>query len=102
MHLLTAAILLNRGNELDDAHYIGRVVKALNRLFNLVGVDVQEWYNTTPRRKLLGKPGQQTDTTRVRVDQHFGSLTCPICGGKKPSSRSAPSKLSMLHNINPD
>jgi len=78
--------LSDREHALDGEHYIGRIVKALNRLFNLVGVDVQEWYNSTPRRKIAGKGGRKAASSRVRVDQHFSSVECPLCGGKKPTS----------------
>lgn len=81
---------MHRENALDDLHYIGRIVKTLNRLFNLVGVDTEEWWNSAPRRKALGKSTKHDKAGRIRVDQHFGSLSCPICGSRKPTGKLQP------------
>ena len=72
-------------NILDAQHYIGRIVKTLNRLFFLVGVDVQEWWNTTPRRLRKGKFGDKS-ANAVRLDQHFNTVSCPICLARKLTS----------------
>lgn len=98
--MISAHLQCDSDHVLDDNHYIGRIVKTLNRLFNLVGVDVQEWWNATPRRFAVGKTHNAQSNTRLRVDQHFNTAACAVCSAKKSNGRSAP-KVKLARRLTP-
>jgi len=73
---------------LDAEYYILRVlIPPLERIFNLVGADIRQWYNDMP------KPNRQVEVSspskgstevvildRPNIDEHFNSSQCVICG----------------------
>ncbi|THV04942.1 hypothetical protein K435DRAFT_961659 [Dendrothele bispora CBS 962.96] len=75
-------------SSLDAEYYILRVlIPPLERIFNLVGADVRQWYNEMP------KPHRQVEVSspskgltevvildRPNIDGHFNSSQCIICG----------------------
>lgn len=95
-------VLLNRRDlKLDPEFYITRhFIPALNRVFNLIGIDVGVWYDQMPKRYLAFAQYQNAlegyrGETGVRIagrngtkemgktlDMHFTSLHCLVCGAK--------------------
>lgn len=87
--------------KLDPEFYITRhFIPALNRVFNLIGIDVGVWYDQMPKRYLAFAQYQNAlegyrGETGVRIagrngtkemgktlDMHFTSLHCLVCGAK--------------------
>jgi len=73
---------------LDATYYITRVlIPPLERVFNLVGADIQQWFNEMPRtvvpevvspRKQKIMPRESPD--KRNINEHFLSMQCLACG----------------------
>ncbi|KIO08270.1 hypothetical protein M404DRAFT_22870 [Pisolithus tinctorius Marx 270] len=82
-------ILANPHLQIDAVYYIEKVlIPPLERIFNLVGVDVRAWYEEMPkaievdqRDPLASSPKKlKTFTTsRLNIDEHFSSTRCLAC-----------------------
>ncbi|WVQ71759.1 hypothetical protein IAR50_001300 [Cryptococcus sp. DSM 104548] len=98
-------MLSNRSLAIDAEYYIRNLlIPPLSRIFNLVGADVEEWYDTMPRTKRAGKYERHERTEKgngrgagrgrgrgkrgrgqgsgSRIDSHFRSSHCTVCGGE--------------------
>ncbi|WVQ70034.1 uncharacterized protein L199_008258 [Kwoniella botswanensis] len=93
-------LLVNRSLSIDSEYYIRNLlIPPLSRIFNLVGADVEKWFETMPRTKRVSKYENQMDqATRatgrgrgrgrgkargrggMRIDSHFKSSHCIVCG----------------------
>nr|XP_018263770.1 DNA polymerase zeta subunit [Kwoniella dejecticola CBS 10117]OBR85928.1 DNA polymerase zeta subunit [Kwoniella dejecticola CBS 10117] len=90
-------ILANRTLSIDSEYYIRNLlIPPLSRIFNLVGADVENWFDTMPRTKRVGKYERQNEIFRsntrrgngkgkgkgrgMRIDSHFKSSHCIVCG----------------------
>ncbi|KAG7099225.1 hypothetical protein E1B28_001091 [Marasmius oreades] len=80
---------LAAGNlHLDAMYYITRVlIPPLERIFNLVGADVRQWFNDMPRPKSLEvvSPSKKDSTgiiisERFNIHEHFDNAHCLTCG----------------------
>ncbi|KAK1233576.1 DNA polymerase zeta [Marasmius sp. AFHP31] len=80
---------LNNNNlHLDAIYYIERVlIPPLERIFNLVGADVRQWYNEMARPKSLEvvSPTKRDSTgvvmsERFNIYEHFDTAHCLTCG----------------------
>ncbi|BGP12586.1 DNA polymerase zeta [Rhodosporidiobolus nylandii] len=83
---------------LDATHYITRmIIPPLERIFNLLGVDVKAWYREMRKSKRVNK-GSGKGTKAVMLDEHFVSDRCVACegpdgnGGLCPGCRHNPSQ----------
>ncbi|KAF5313110.1 hypothetical protein D9619_003181 [Psilocybe cf. subviscida] len=74
---------------LDATYYITRVlIPPLERIFNLVGADVKQWFNEMPKTVLPEivsprKPRAEvvpSSLDRINIGEHFGSTQCLSCG----------------------
>ena len=79
---------------LDAVYYITRVLMPpLERIFNLVGADIQQWYDQMPKvkdatqgspRKWSPRKGDQPTMglldTLVNIEEHFQDYSCLRCG----------------------
>lgn len=73
-------ILANPTLGIDAEYYIRNLlIPPLARIFNLVGADVEQWYDSMPRTKRVGKYAGASGT---RIDAHFRSTHCAVCGGE--------------------
>lgn len=73
-------MLANRSLGIDAEYYIRNLlIPPLARIFNLVGADVEQWYDSMPRQKRAGKYGALGG---MRIDSHFLSAHCLVCGGE--------------------
>lgn len=80
----------SRRKQIDANYYISRVlIPPLERIFNLVGADVRQWYDDMPK-SIRAQPDshspvkvEQDDGMPDRlnnIDEHFRSSQCFICG----------------------
>ena len=90
-----AADLLTSQLRLDAIYYITRVlIPPLERIFNLVGADVRQWYDEMPKtlvpelvspRKPKAMP-PPTEADETNIGGHFMSTQCLSCGEPAPQS----------------
>nr|XP_019013605.1 uncharacterized protein I206_01675 [Kwoniella pini CBS 10737]OCF52386.1 hypothetical protein I206_01675 [Kwoniella pini CBS 10737] len=94
-------ILNNRTISIDSEYYIKNLlIPPLSRIFNLLGADVENWFDTMPRIKRLGKYENENENgifhnskkiinfknnnnnnkKGMKIDNHFKSNHCIICG----------------------
>ncbi|RXK35490.1 hypothetical protein M231_07268 [Tremella mesenterica] len=91
-------MLANRSLGIDAEYYIRNLlIPPLSRIFNLVGADVESWYESMPRTKRAGKYDRSNG--KMRIDSHFRSSHCVVCGGESStdicrSCRHTPSSTS--------
>uniref|UniRef100_A0A0W0G3I5 DNA polymerase n=1 Tax=Moniliophthora roreri TaxID=221103 RepID=A0A0W0G3I5_MONRR len=80
--------LENSHMTLDAPYYITRVlIPPLERIFDLIGADVRQWYNEMPRPKGLevvspskGDPMGVVISDRLNIYEHFDAAHCLLCG----------------------
>ncbi|KAM5561236.1 DNA polymerase zeta catalytic subunit [Rosa sericea] len=69
---------------LNDLYYIQKqIIPALQRVFGLVGADLQQWFSDMPRpvREAFGKrPSYASNPHRTRIDYYYLSRHCILCG----------------------
>ncbi|RXW22945.1 hypothetical protein EST38_g2912 [Candolleomyces aberdarensis] len=79
--------LNNSALQLDADYYITRVlIPPLERIFNLVGADVKQWYQEMPKLATVehNSPrkarGLSLSPGKPNIDEHFSNTQCFICG----------------------
>jgi DNA polymerase zeta len=97
---------------LDAAYYISRVlIPPLERIFNLVGANVRAWYDEMPKTIKADRADQVTFSPKktrkdaapgqFRIDEHFQSSRCFVCGDVTPAGRNNYSfPGSLVHLVN--
>ena len=75
--------------ELDAEYYISKnLIPPLERIFNLVGANVRQWYDEMPkvqRIRLLGGPKESEPTGKNKtMESYMGSSLCLACRAKLP------------------
>jgi len=85
-------MLASRSLNIDAEYYIRNLlIPPLSRIFNLVGADVENWYDSMPRIKRAGKydfrptnggggASGGMGAGKMRIDSHFKSSHCVVCG----------------------
>ncbi|KZT52402.1 hypothetical protein CALCODRAFT_520743 [Calocera cornea HHB12733] len=87
-------LLRNREQRIDPIYYITRqLIPPLERIFNLVGADVQSWYDEMPKKlradraqSIISIPGQEKEGQMLKapgnrtIERHFRSNLCLVCG----------------------
>ncbi|CAN1356690.1 DNA polymerase zeta catalytic subunit [Linum perenne] len=79
-------LALNSPYRLNDVYYITKqIIPALQRVFGLVGADLNRWFAEMPRpaRGSLAKHRPQLfapNQNRMRIDYYYLSQHCLICG----------------------
>ncbi|OCF36582.1 DNA polymerase zeta subunit [Kwoniella heveanensis BCC8398] len=108
-------MLANRSLSIDAEYYIRNLlIPPLSRIFNLVGADVEGWFDTMPRTKRVGRYDVEGSGSLVgkmngnvskgkgkggrgagagggkrggmRIDSHFRSSHCIVCGVESSST----------------
>ena len=80
--------------ELDAEYYISKnLIPPLERIFNLVGANVRQWYDEMPKvqriRLLRGpKEGEPAGKGKQTMESYMGSSLCLVCRKKLPPVRS--------------
>jgi len=94
---------MHRSLNIDAEYYIRNLlIPPLSRIFNLVGADVENWYDSMPRIKRAGKYDFRPSTNGgsggggIRIDSHFKSSHCIVCG-LESSTGMSPFYISHLH-----
>lgn len=69
---------------LNDVYYITKqIIPALQRVFGLLGADLNQWFSEMPRpaREALSKrPSYAPNPQRTRIDYYYLSKHCVLCG----------------------
>ncbi|KAI9336764.1 hypothetical protein BDR26DRAFT_864543 [Obelidium mucronatum] len=69
----------------DGKVYVTKTVQALSRIFKLVGIDVESWYNMMPKKmnavrfSNTGKQAARAARGQFKIDQFYQSNQCVIC-----------------------
>jgi DNA polymerase zeta len=86
--------------ELDAEYYISKnLIPPLERIFNLVGANVRQWYDEMPkvqRIRLIGDSEHAT-TKKKTMESYMGSSLCIVCRDRLPKSRE-PAPLPLCHS----
>ena len=69
---------------LNSQYYIERVIiPALNRVFQLMGYNVNDWYREMPKKVRLNRYqyllGRQSKTERKTITHYFNTTQCCVC-----------------------
>ena len=76
--------------ELDAEYYINKnLIPPLERIFNLVGANVRQWFDEMPkvqRIRMLGGPreGEVAGKSKKTMESYMGSSLCLVCRAKLP------------------
>lgn len=76
--------------DLDAEYYISKnLIPPLERIFNLVGANVRQWYDEMPkvqRIRMLGGPrdGEVNAKSKKTMESYMGSSLCLVCRAKLP------------------
>ncbi|XWS42404.1 hypothetical protein CRYUN_Cryun16bG0011700 [Craigia yunnanensis] len=77
-------LAINSPYRLNDLYYINKqIIPALQRVFGLVGADLNRWFSEMPRpaREALGKcTVHALNPKRTRIDYYYLSKHCILCG----------------------
>ncbi|KAL0284819.1 UNVERIFIED_CONTAM: DNA polymerase zeta catalytic subunit [Sesamum angustifolium] len=77
-------LVINSPFRLNDIYYIRKqIIPALQRVFGLVGADLNQWFLDMPRpgREAIGKRHSLApNPQRTRIDYYYVSRHCIICG----------------------
>ena len=78
---------VNSPHRLNDLYYINKqIIPALQRVFGLLGVDLNRWFSETPRllrpavAKRLPLMSSSRGQLRSRIDRYYLSKNCTVCG----------------------
>ena len=83
-------LLHNDNNELDAEYYILKnIIPPLERIFNLVGANVRQWYDETPKFQRMRRieagallEGQELLVPKKTLESYMKSSTCIVCHKK--------------------
>ncbi|XVE63010.1 hypothetical protein DITRI_Ditri06bG0165400 [Diplodiscus trichospermus] len=77
-------LAINSPYRLNDLYYINKqIIPALQRVFGLVGADLNRWFSEMPRpaREAFGKSTVHAlNPQRTRIDYYYLSKHCILCG----------------------
>ncbi|XP_027350096.1 DNA polymerase zeta catalytic subunit-like isoform X2 [Abrus precatorius] len=69
---------------INDLYYINKqIIPALQRVFGLIGADLNQWFSDMPRsiREASTKHTFNPNIHRTRIDYYYLSKHCVLCGG---------------------
>ncbi|CAE6457952.1 unnamed protein product [Rhizoctonia solani] len=83
-------LLKDRSKNIDENYYITHsLIPPLERIFNLVGANVRQWFEEMPKPARLdpiatiGSSEESENNGRYNIDGHFRRLECVVC--KQPN-----------------
>ncbi|KAG9128322.1 DNA polymerase zeta [Ceratobasidium sp. 392] len=87
-------LLNDRHKKIDDIYYITHaLIPPLERVFNLVGTNVRQWFEDMPKpvrsdasrfNSVVSDEDSENDSDdRQNIDEHFKSMQCTVC--RQPS-----------------
>jgi DNA polymerase zeta len=94
------ALINEQHADLDAEYYISKnLIPPLERIFNLVGANVRQWYDEMPkvqRIRLIGDSDLGTSKKKT-MESYMGSSLCVVCRERLPKSRE-PAPLPLCHS----
>lgn len=80
-------LLRNSQNRLDAEYYISKnLIPPLERIFNLVGANVRQWYDDMPKvqriRRVQGLQSAELPTKKQTIEGFMKSSQCVVCRAK--------------------
>ena len=83
-------LLYNDSNELDAEYYISKnLIPPLERIFNLVGANVRQWYDEMPKYQRMRRidtgsfaGGKKTIMEKKTLESYMKSTSCVVCHEK--------------------
>ncbi|KAI1437007.1 DNA polymerase family B [Xylaria sp. CBS 124048] len=78
-------LLGNPHLSLDSEYYITKnIIPPLERIFNLVGANVRQWYDEMPKVRRVHRvdPNHGNSTTSRTLESYMKALACLVCGTK--------------------
>ncbi|KAL9125008.1 MAG: hypothetical protein Q9217_005731 [Psora testacea] len=83
-------LLHNDNNELDAEYYISKnIIPPLERIFNLVGANVRQWYDEMPKFQRIRRidassfaQGKDQSLSKKTLESYMKSSTCLVCQEK--------------------
>ena len=83
-------LLHNDNNELDAEYYISKnLIPPLERIFNLVGANVRQWYDEMPKHQRIRRiesgsvsNGKDLVMSKKTLESYMSASTCLVCHGK--------------------
>jgi len=83
-------LLRNDNNELDAEYYISKnLIPPLERIFNLVGANVRQWYDEMPKHQRIRRVepnslpgGKDLILSKKTLESYMSSSTCLVCHEK--------------------
>jgi len=81
VELATAPLeYMEQGMHLHTDYYIDRMlIRPLDRVFRLVGVDIRRWYNEMPKTRKVWRSDVRNTSNRDKIVGHFHSAQCLSC-----------------------
>lgn len=80
--------------ELNGEYYISKIIPPLERIFNLVGANVQQWYDEMPKYQRMRRaghsmiaPGKGDTRLRKTLESYMKSSSCVVCREKLESEQ---------------
>lgn len=88
-------VLLNDvHSELDAEYYISKnIIPPLERIFNLVGANVRQWYDEMPKYQRIRRVeagGERGVTKKTTLESYMKSSTCLVCRGTLSGDKHRP------------
>lgn len=85
-------LLYDEQAELDAEYYISKnLIPPLERIFNLVGANVRQWYDEMPKvqriRMVGGARDGEVGRSKKTMENYMGSSLCIVCRDKLPPLR---------------
>ncbi|KAI9144807.1 hypothetical protein BKA69DRAFT_1054554 [Paraphysoderma sedebokerense] len=72
--------LKNKTLRLNSEYYITKqIIPPLERVFNLIGVDIQSWYASMPRVFRVMQVGPSHNAAGSTLEQYYSTTSCIIC-----------------------
>jgi DNA polymerase zeta len=69
--------------ELDSEYYISKnLIPPLERIFNLVGANVRQWYDEMPKVQRIRRVDQGGAPLKKTLESYMKAAACLVCGAK--------------------
>ncbi|KAI1870822.1 uncharacterized protein JN550_004968 [Neoarthrinium moseri] len=76
-------LLANPHLQLDAEYYISKnLIPPLERIFNLVGANVRQWYDEMPKVQRIHRVEQGGVLTKKTLESYMKAAACLVCNGK--------------------
>ncbi|KAI0385004.1 hypothetical protein F5Y04DRAFT_203542 [Hypomontagnella monticulosa] len=85
-------LLINSHLQLDSEYYISKnLIPPLERIFNLVGANVRQWYDEMPKVQRIRRvdPTTRNPFGKKTLESYMKSAACLVCGAKHKNENSS-------------